>query len=181
LRAANLSLQELNQSLEQRVVSRTEELQLANERNERRARQFEAISQVTRAITSNQNLESLLLSLTEVISEKFGFYHIGIFMLDEDREFAVLRAANSEGGRRMIARNHKLRIGQSGIVGFVAGGKPRIALTLRRRGFFNNPDLPRAPRDGSSLNLWEPGCIGCTKQSAQRLPAGRCGCACNTG
>jgi GAF domain-containing protein len=144
LRTTNLSLQELNQSLEERVARRTLELKLANERNERRARQFEAIAQVTRAITSNQNLDSLLPSLTEVISEKFGFYHTGIYLLDEEREFAVLRAANSEGGGRLMARNHKLRIGQTGIVGFVAAtGIPRIALDVGTdAAYFDNPDLP---------------------------------------
>lgn len=144
LRSANLSLQELNQSLEERVAHRTLELKLANERNERRARQFEAIAQVTRAITSNQPLDSLLPSLTEVISEKFGFYHTGIYLIDDDREFAVLRAANSEGGRRLIARNHQLRIGQTGIVGFVAAtGNPRTALDVGTdAAYFDNPELP---------------------------------------
>lgn len=144
LRATNQSLQELNQNLENRVASRTAELYLANERNERRARQFEAIAQVTRAMLSNQNLESLLQPLTHVISEKFGFYHIGIFLLDEKREFAVLRAANSNGGKRMIAREHKLGIGQTGIVGYVAAvGAPRIALDVGADAiYFDNPDLP---------------------------------------
>ena len=144
LRAANETLRELNQSLEERVASRTLELQNAKDRNERRAMQFEAIAQVTRAITSNQQLGDLLPLLTEVISEKFGFYHVGIFLIDDKREFAVLRASNSDGGRRMLARNHQLRIGQTGIVGFVAAtGTPRIALDVGTdAAYFDNPDLP---------------------------------------
>ncbi|HUG34139.1 MAG TPA: GAF domain-containing protein [Anaerolineales bacterium] len=154
LRATNESLQELNQSLEERVASRTVELQSAKDRNERRVRQFEAIAEVTRAITLNQQLGNLLLLLTEVISEKFGFYHVGIFLLDDEREFAVLRAANSDGGRRMLARNHKLRIGQTGIVGFVAAtGTPRIALDVGTdAAYFDNPDLP-ATRSEMALAL----------------------------
>jgi GAF domain-containing protein len=56
----------------------------------------------------------------------------------------VLSAANSEGGQKMLERNHKLRVGQVGIVGYVAGtGKPRIALDTGADAiFFNNPDLP---------------------------------------
>jgi GAF domain-containing protein len=144
LRAANESLQELNQRLEERVASRTVELQSAKDRNERRARQFEAIAQVTRAITSSQHLDNLLPLLTEVISEKFGFYHVGIYLLDDERLFAVLRASNSDGGRRMLARNHKLRIGQTGIVGYVAAtGTPRITLDVGAdAAYFDNPDLP---------------------------------------
>ena len=141
---ANRELRNLQTTLEQRVADRTTELELANQRNEKRARQFEAIAQVARATATNENLDSLLPRLTAVISEQFGFYHTGIFLLDERRENAVLRAANSEGGRRMLARGHKLPVGQTGIVGFVAAtGNGRIALDVGADAvFFNNPDLP---------------------------------------
>jgi GAF domain-containing protein len=144
LRASNLSLQELNQTLESRVASRTANLELANQRNEKRASQFETIAQVARATASNQNLDSLLPNLADLISRQFGFYHVGIFLIDENRDYAELRAANSEGGRRMLARGHKLGVGQSGIVGYVsATGKPRIALDVGDdAAYFNNPDLP---------------------------------------
>ncbi len=58
--------------------------------------------------------------------------------------FAVLHAASSEGGQRMLARNHKLAVGQQGIVGNVAHtGLPRIALDAGSDAVhFDNPDLP---------------------------------------
>jgi len=142
--SANRELRELQVTLEDRVASRTSELESANQRNEKRARQFEAIAQVARATTANQNLESLLPNLVGLISNWFGFYHVGIFLVDENREFAELRAANSEGGKRMLTRGHKLAVGQSGIVGYVSGtGKPRITLDVGDdAAFFNNPDLP---------------------------------------
>ena len=141
---SNERLRELNQSLENRVAERTVELSLANQRNERRARQFEAVAKVARATTSIQDEDTLLSSLAHVISEQFGFYHVGIFLLDQEHEYAVLRASNSEGGRRMLARRHSLRVGQAGIVGYVAAsGTPRIALDVELdTAFKNNPDLP---------------------------------------
>lgn len=151
---ANESLTELNQSLEDRVEHRTVELTLANARNERRARQFEAIAQVARATTSIQDEDTLLSRLTQVISEQFGFYHVGIFLLDEQHQNAVLRASNSEGGRKMLARRHRLMIGQAGIVGHVAAsGTPRIALDVEADAAFkDNPDLP-ATRSELALPL----------------------------
>lgn len=141
---SNRELQQLNQSLEDRVANRTAELELANQRNEKRARQFEAIAQVARATATNESLETLLPRLAATISDHFGFYHAGIFLLDEDRRYAVLRAANSEGGKRMLARGHRLQVGQTGIVGFVSAvGTPRIALDVGDDAvYFDNPDLP---------------------------------------
>jgi GAF domain-containing protein len=140
----NRELNELRQTLEQRVNQRTAELDAANQFNSRRARQFEAISQVVKAISSIQDLDTLLPRITQVISEQFNTYHSGIFLLDKEREFAVLRASNSEGGRKMLLRGHKLQVGQTGIVGFVtATGRSRIALDVGAdAAFFDNPDLP---------------------------------------
>ncbi|MBI4314882.1 MAG: GAF domain-containing protein [Chloroflexi bacterium] len=94
--------------------------------------------------TSVLNLKELLPLVTQLISERFGFYHVGIFLVDDARQFAVLQAANSEGGRAMLARGHKLKVGAEGIVGYVTGaGQARIALNVGRdAAFFNNPDLP---------------------------------------
>lgn len=144
LTETNRELQEIGANLEHSVAERTAELDAANQRNERRAMQFEAISQVSRVISQTQSLESLLPQIAQVISQQFGFYHVGIFLLDSNNEYAVLTAANSAGGKRMLARNHKLKAGQVGIVGYVAGtGVPRIALdTTADAIYFNNPDLP---------------------------------------
>lgn len=145
LQVTNQELQSLRISLEQRIEERTAELTASNQFNERRAKQFEAVAQVARATTTDQNIESLLASLVTLISQQFGFYHAGIFLVDENREFAILRSANSDGGKRMLDRGHQLKIGQSGIVGFVtATGKPRIALDVGSdAAFFDNPDLPK--------------------------------------
>jgi len=140
----NVELNELRALLEDRVNRRTAELDVANRSNLKRARQFESIAQVVRTISSIQDLETLLPQITKVISNQFNIYHTGIFLLDDNREFAVLRAANSEGGKKMQAREHKLQVGQTGLVGFVtATGQPRIALDVGSDAvFFDNPDLP---------------------------------------
>lgn len=144
LTAKNQELQKFSAALENTIAARTSELDHANLRLERRARQFEAIARISRAITQTQDFELLLDQVTELISDQFNFYHTGVFLLDANNEYAVLIAANSLGGKRMLQRNHRLRIGQTGIVGYVAGtGLPRIALdTGVDAVYFNNPDLP---------------------------------------
>jgi GAF domain-containing protein len=137
LQKSNQELDELRKALEQRVAERTAAL-------ERRAIQLQAVSSVARAIASVQEIDTLLPSITQLASERFGFYHAGIFLVDEAREFAVLRAANSEGGARMLNRQHKLKLDSNSIVGFVTShNEPRVALDVGADAvYFNNPDLP---------------------------------------
>ncbi len=144
LKNSNQELTNLTDNLEKRIAERTGELESANLRIEKRAKQFQTISQVTRAIISTQNLQDLLPQIAQVISAQFEFYHIGIFLINTNREYAILSASNSEGGERMLERSHKLRVGQTGIVGNVAKtGKVRIALDTGADAiYFNNPDLP---------------------------------------
>jgi GAF domain-containing protein/HAMP domain-containing protein len=131
-------------TLEQRVAERTAELDTANKKNTERALRLRTIAEIGNTITSLENLDELLPRIAQRVSEALGVYHTGIFLLDSNNEYAVLRATNSEGGQRMLARGHRLRVGQTGIVGFVtASGTPRIALDVGEDAeFFDNPDLP---------------------------------------
>lgn len=130
-------MERLVNNLEEQVAERTEKL-------EKRASQLQAVSSVARAIASLQETGALLPEITGLISRQFGFYHVGIFLLDEKNDYAYLTAANSEGGKRMLERQHKLRLDSNSIVGFVTSrGEPRIALDVGADSvFFNNPDLP---------------------------------------
>jgi GAF domain-containing protein len=148
---ANLELTNLKTSLEQRVTERTNELvqrgaelEGANRQVRRRAGQLEALAQVAHTISSVRDLRELLPRIATTISENFGFYHVGVFLLDEAHEYAVLSATNSEGGKKMLERKHRLRIGQEGIVGNVTStGEPRIAMDVGTDAvFFDNPELP---------------------------------------
>jgi GAF domain-containing protein len=123
--------------LEEQVAERTEDLA-------RRSAQLEAAAQVARDATGIRDMEQLLTETADLISDRFGFYHTGIFLIDEAGEHAVLRAASSEGGQRMLARGHRLQVGKEGIVGHVTGAKrARIALDVGEDAvFFDNPDLP---------------------------------------
>ncbi|MBI5823085.1 MAG: GAF domain-containing protein [Chloroflexi bacterium] len=144
LRERENELKNNQANLEQYANERTAELMIANQRNEHRAAQLESIAHISRTISSTQTLDALLPQITETISERLGFYHIGIFLLDAQKEYAILVAANSPGGRRMLTRSHRLPVGETGIVGNVAKtGQPRLALDVGHDAvFFNNPDLP---------------------------------------
>lgn len=130
-------LSEERSHLEERIQERTRGF-------DKRTNQLQAVADIGRSITSYRNLSELLQQATLLIHESFGYYHVGIFLLDERREFAALVAANSEGGRLMLDKGHRLKIGETGIVGYVAENlQARIALDVGADAvFFNNPNLP---------------------------------------
>ncbi len=142
--AATDEARQLSETLEKRVQERTAELEKTTLDLQRRAEQLRIVTEVSRAVSQAQNVEQLLRLVTRLISERFGHYHAGIFLVDEERQYAVFRASNSEGGQRMLQRGHKLALGATSIVGYVAAtGRPRVANKVGEDVvWFNNPDLP---------------------------------------
>ncbi|MEE8389456.1 MAG: GAF domain-containing protein, partial [Anaerolineae bacterium] len=130
--------------LVQEVEDRTKALQEANYAIQRRAMHLEASAEVGRAITSIFDIDELLHKAVHLIRDKFGFYHAGIFLLDEAGEWALLREATGEAGAQMKAQGHRLAVGETSMVGWTAlHRKPRIAMYASEDAVrFANPLLP---------------------------------------
>ena len=111
---------------------------------ERRATQLHTAAEVARDATSILDVDQLLVTTANLIRDRFDFYHIGVFLVDDDGEYVVVRAGSGETGRQMLEQGHRLKIGEEGIVGYVAGsGEPHIALDIGKDPFhFANPLLP---------------------------------------
>ena len=137
LNTMTAALRQMIRSLEEGVSARTQELEIQTLR-------LRTTAEIARDAASATDLDELLVRAAGLIQERFGFYHTSLFMLDSANEYAVLRASPSEAGQAMLANNHRLRVGEVGIVGYVAASaKPRIALdTGQDAVFFNNPLLP---------------------------------------
>lgn len=123
--------------LEQRVADRTQDL-------ENQTIRLRAAAEIARDIASASELSELLERSAQLILDRFNFYHVGIYILDKNREFAVLAASPTEAGRKMIADNYRLRVREAGIVERVAAtGEPRITLDAGTDQIrFNDPVLP---------------------------------------
>ena len=134
----------LQNELENRVNERTIELETQATTLHMQAKQLKAIAETTQEIALIQNLETLLPQITTLISKHFDFYHVGIFLVNENKQTISLQASNSTEGKRILARNHQLKIGQGGIIEHVAqDGQARVALeTGLGAVYFNNADLP---------------------------------------
>ena len=129
-------LRELIGSLEERVAARTLEL-------ERRSTYLEASAEVSSAASSILDVEQLIQQVVELIRQRFDLYYVGLFLLDEVGEWAVLRAGTGEAGRVMLARSHRIKVGDGMIGWCVANGEARIALDVGEDAMrLATPDLP---------------------------------------
>jgi GAF domain-containing protein/HAMP domain-containing protein len=109
--------------LEQRIEERTQDLA-------RRSAYLEASAEVSQAATSILNTEQLIHEVVELIRQRFDLYYVGLFLADESGTNAVLRAGTGEAGRRMLARGHRVPVGEGMIGWSVAHGEARIALDV---------------------------------------------------
>lgn len=151
----NLALQSLNVALDQ---ARRSTLEAEQQRRQveslaearaldltRRTGYLNAITQVAAEIAAaGRDLQDLLQRAVAVIGRQFEFYHTAVFLLDDKRQWAVLQAASSEGGQRMLQQGLRLRVGAEGMIGAVAAyGQFRLAQDVSGDAYFlRNPNLP---------------------------------------
>ena len=115
-----MQLQEIIGKLEQRVLDRTREL-------ESQTLRLRVAAEIARDSTSARDLQGLLARAADLMIKRFDFHHIGIFLLDNNKEYAIMVASATPAGQKMISSNYKVRVGDTGLVGRVAAiGEPRI-------------------------------------------------------
>lgn len=146
VQAADQETAEVKTTLEERRREYAQKAEAAEQQILERSARLRNLAELSQEISAsvNRNPDETLTYFTQIISQKLGFYHVGIFLLDKNKRYAELRAANSKGGQRMLERRHQLKVGGTGIVGYVSqSGYARIALSTGMDAvFFNNPDLP---------------------------------------
>jgi GAF domain-containing protein/HAMP domain-containing protein len=113
-------LGDLLADLEQQVADRTRDLT-------RRTGYLEASAEVGRAASSILEADELLRQVVESIRDQFDLYYVGLFLLESEGELAVLRAGTGPAGRAMLARGHRIAVGQGMIGWSIANATARVA------------------------------------------------------
>ncbi len=152
LKRSRLSVEELasaNAALnftQTELQERSTELVVANKQLEGRSQKLHAIAEVARATTSIHSFDELLPAISGTISQQLGYYHVGLFLLDEEKQYAILRSANTPDGLRMLNRGYRVAVGNISPIGYVAQtGEPRVTHTMDADSrFLNNLDLPES-------------------------------------
>ena len=135
-----VELRSLYQDLENKVEART--------------RQLAAAAEVGRAASSILSLDELLTRTVELIRDRFGYYQVSIFLLDEAGEFAVLREATGEIGARLKMQGYRLPVGSNSLIGWAtANRKARVALDVSDDPIYFKHDLLPDTRSEAALPL----------------------------
>jgi len=139
----------------------------------KRTIQLQTAAEISRAVSSMLDIDQLLSNVVELIRNHFEYYYVGIFLLDESGSVALLSAATGEMGKQMIESRHRLRVGDSSMIGWcISHRQARIALDVGSDAVrFKNPVLPLT-RSEMALPLITHGAVigAMTIQSA--IPAG---------
>ncbi len=100
-------LSSLYRSLETQVLTRTQQVRTASE--------------VARMATSATDLETVLRQTVKLIVERFGHYYAAIYLLDEAKEYAVLKDFYNKASQSSVLLGYEnLPVGDGSIIGKVS-------------------------------------------------------------
>lgn len=116
---------EQSQSMSLALTAQREDLE---RRLNAQTRQLQATVTVARSIAGERDMDQLLEDIVRLVRETFGYYHVQVFLVDDNHEYAVLRQSTGDIGREMLDRGHRLPVGSLSVVGqSTASGRPVIA------------------------------------------------------
>jgi signal transduction histidine kinase len=113
-------LAELYHDLEQVAWQRTLELQESTEELHHRYLQLETTIGVGQRAISILDLDTLLYQVVELIKDRYDYYYVGVFLLDETKQYITARAGTGEAGKLLSETGFRLKVGEEGIIGWVA-------------------------------------------------------------
>lgn len=98
-------------------------------------------SPVAWAAISTLDLGVLLTTAVDLIGERFGLDYVGIYLLDAEKRFVVLRAATGLEGSRRLAADHRLKVNGASTVS--------RCIVARRHVLVSSPTEEAAPSETS--------------------------------
>ncbi len=153
-------------------TARTLETQRLVSETRYRAAQLRTATEVAQITSSILSLNDLVDQSANLLRDRFGYYYVGLFLVEESGRWAVLRAGTGDAGRLMLERGHKLEVGGASMIGqCVAANEARIALDVGvEAARFDNPLLPETHSELAVPLRSRGRAIGAmTIQSAQRM------------
>lgn len=121
---------------EERVRERTDEL-------EAQTIQLRTSTDVARTIAEIQDISELMETATRLTSEKFNYYHVGLYVLDEEKRTAFLQAASSPTGKELIGQGFRIEPDRRNVFNLTVGqNRPVISSDTDGYSFIQDANFP---------------------------------------
>ena len=111
---------------------------------ERRSGLLQLGAEVARAATAILDSHALSQQVVEMVQKQFNLYYAGLFLLEDNPGWAILRAGTGQAGSKMLETGHRLQVSETSMVGWcIVNCQARIALDVGEEAVrFSNPLLP---------------------------------------
>jgi GAF domain-containing protein len=122
--------------LEDRVRERTDEL-------ETRAIQLRSSATISKTIAESQDISELMEMATSLTSEQFGYYHVGLYLLDERKKTAFLQTASSTAGKQLVGQGFRIGPDRLNLINqVVEQNRPHITSDVDNLNFIRDANFP---------------------------------------
>ena len=122
--------------LEDRIRERTEELNTQTV-------QLRTSTNIARIVAETLDIPTLIETVTKLTAEQFGYYHVGLYILDEQKKIAFLQAASSVLGKQLIGQSFRLEPDRRNVVNLVVQqNRPIISSDTEDTNFVRDANFP---------------------------------------
>lgn len=136
MQSVNLSLSMEQKELEEKVSERSAELEM-------RMAQLRASAATTRAIAETQESSGLLAKAADLIADRFEYYHVGVYLLDDQRKSAHLQSASSAAGKSLVGQSFRIERDRRNLFATaVESMRPVLTSDLEAATFLKDKDFP---------------------------------------
>nr|NIS39503.1 GAF domain-containing protein [Desulfuromonadales bacterium] len=111
---------EILQDVAEEVAGQLEQLRLVEE-IQRRATQLETAAEIARVATGLLDLDSLLKESVNLIRDRFGFYHVAVYLVEPGGNTAFIREASGAVGDALKQTRRRFEVDSRSVIGFVTG------------------------------------------------------------
>lgn len=108
------------------------------------ANQLDVAVNVSKAANTILDRDQLISEVVEIVRDQFGFYYVGLFLVEKESNSAVLKAGTGTAGQIQLEKRHFQPIGEGSMIGAaVDDGVLRVAQDVSQaKDFSPNPLLP---------------------------------------